>query len=166
MNNENSDIDSIYNDFVVILHNATKIAVPNCKFNPHTKPYWSEDVKLAHIKEKSLRNIWVAEGRPRGMNFVSYRNYKRAKAEFRHSQQAANDAYTQKCFSDLNDAAKCDLRLFWRLIKRFSNKDHKDCPEIIYKDCVYSDPESVTECLRTITETYIPKRKMTLLIER
>ena len=31
-------------------------------------------------------------------------------------------------------------------MKRFGNKNTKICPELIYKDRIYSDPESVTRC--------------------
>ncbi|CAC5396961.1 unnamed protein product [Mytilus coruscus] len=85
------DIDAINDEFVDILHTAADIAIPKCEFNPHTKPYWNADVKRAHDNERSKRRCWVLEGRPRGMHFDSYRMYKRAKAEFRHVQQAANE---------------------------------------------------------------------------
>ncbi|CAC5422291.1 unnamed protein product [Mytilus coruscus] len=39
-----ADIDTTYDDFVNILHNAADIAILKCGFNPHTKPYWNADV--------------------------------------------------------------------------------------------------------------------------
>ncbi|CAC5381922.1 unnamed protein product [Mytilus coruscus] len=72
--------------------------------------------------------------------------YKRAKAEFRHVQQAANEQYMQNCYDDLNETAECDVRLFWKQIKRFKGCSSKVYPEIVYEDKVCNTPESVANC--------------------
>ncbi|CAG2255097.1 unnamed protein product [Mytilus edulis] len=153
-----ADIDTIYDDFVSTLHNAANIAIPKCGFNPLTKPYWNADVKRAHDNERSMRKLWVLDGQPRGMHFDSYRIYKRAKSEFRRVQQAANEQYMQKCYDDLNETAECDIRLFWKQIKRFKGRSSKIYPEIVYENKVYSSPESVANCFAEyFHELYQPK---------
>ncbi|CAC5409893.1 unnamed protein product [Mytilus coruscus] len=90
-------------------------------YNPHTKPYWNADMKKAHTKERNMRRVWMQDGRPRGMQHESYFNYKLAKRDFRNIQKLAND--------DINNAAECDIRLFWKLIK--------------HNNIVHTSPESI-----------------------
>ena len=140
------DIDSAYHEFVSIVHTTADKCIPKCGFNPYTKPYWNHDVKEAHTNERRMRNIWVDDGRPRGMQFESYKAYKRAKSEFRRIQQAANEQYVQNCYDDINNAAECDVRLFWKLVKRFKPSSSKIYPEIVYHDKICSTPETVADC--------------------
>ena len=72
----------------------------------------TDEVKSAHKKESFFPNIWVANGRPRGMHFKSYKIYKRAKAEFRHCQNVAYEQYMQSCFEDVNETAKMTFDYF------------------------------------------------------
>ncbi|CAC5359457.1 unnamed protein product [Mytilus coruscus] len=143
MDSDNADIDTIYNDMVTILHFAADKTVPKCGFNPFTKPYWTSGVKIAHEKERSLRKAWVIDGRPRGMHHDSYRLYKRAKHEFRNIQQAAYEQYIQQTNDDINKAAECDIRLFWKLIKRNKTVSSKIYPEIIQDDNICNTPKSI-----------------------
>ena len=50
-----------------ILRSADE-CLPKVKFNKHTKPYWSNDLKLAHAESRRLRRVWINLGRPRGSN--------------------------------------------------------------------------------------------------
>ncbi|CAG2242588.1 unnamed protein product [Mytilus edulis] len=143
MDSDNADIDTLYNDMVTILHAAADKTVPKCSFNPFTKPYWTSGVKIAHEKERTLRKAWVIDGRPRGMHYDSYKLYKRAKHEFRNIQQAAYEQYIQQTNDDINKAAECDIRLFWKLIKRNKAVSSKIYPEIIQDDNICNTPESI-----------------------
>ncbi|CAG2254224.1 unnamed protein product [Mytilus edulis] len=143
MDSDNADIDTLYNDMVTILHAAADKTVPKCGFNPFTKPYWTSGVKIAHEKERTLRKAWVIDGRPRGMHYDSYKLYKRAKHEFRNIQQAAYEQYIQQTNDDINKAAECDIRLFWKLIKRNKTVSSKIYPEIIQDDNICNTPESI-----------------------
>ncbi|CAG2226562.1 unnamed protein product [Mytilus edulis] len=143
MDSDNADIDTLYNDVVTILHTAADKTVLKCGFNPFTKPYWISGVKIAHEKERTLRKAWVIDGRPRGMHHDSYKLYKRAKHEFRNIQQAAYEQYIQQTNDDINKAAECDIRLFWKLIKRNKTVSSKIYPEIIQDDNICNTPESI-----------------------
>ena len=64
-----------------------------------------------------MRKIWLSDGRHRGMEHQSYSNHKQAKRVFKNIQTAAYDRY--KCtLDDINRTAECDIRLFWKTIKR------------------------------------------------
>lgn len=71
-----ADMNFLYNDFVSALTKSATQNIPHYSYNPHTRPGWTKDVKQLHTKEREMRRIWLAEGRPRGMIFESYRNYK------------------------------------------------------------------------------------------
>lgn len=88
--------------------------------NPFTKPGWTKNVKELNAIERSLRRIWVSEGKPRGMGFQSYRDYKRAKRNFRNAQNLEYEIYLKSVHRDLDEAAisEMDIRLFWRLVKQ------------------------------------------------
>lgn len=80
------------------------------------------------------------------MQYDSYRDYKRAKTEFRRAQNAAIEQFIRKCHDDLNDSADVDIRLFWKLLKGFNPTASKIHPEIIYNGKVHNTPESVAKC--------------------
>ncbi|KAK3106167.1 hypothetical protein FSP39_014105 [Pinctada imbricata] len=146
-----SNIDFMSNDeldqmFCDILKSCAKSIIPCKKFNPHTKPYWNSDVKAAHKHEKEMRRVWLQAGQPRGMNYVEYANYKRAKRKFRNCQKTASDEYMTRTMQDIDQAAGCDIRLFWKLVKGQKPKTKKIYPEI--KSCekrnvIANTPEEV-----------------------
>lgn len=151
------NLENAYQNFIDCLHRSAEISIPKCGFNPLTKPYWNRDVKEAHSRERHLRRIWVDSGRPRGMQYVTYREYKHAKYNFRRVQQHANEQYLKKCYDDLNEAAECDLRLFWKLIKRFKPGKSKVYPEIIYKDTINNTPQMIADAFsKYFSELYTP----------
>lgn len=146
--NDESDtknVNDLYESFKNVLNECANKTIPKTGFNPYTKPYWSDNVREAHKKERYYRTIWISENRPRGMTFDSYRNYKRAKYEFRRVQHAAFETYIKKTYDDLNNASECDIRLFWRLVKRMKPSDSKLYPEIKYNGHTYNTPEGVSE---------------------
>ena len=156
--NESVDIDSSYSELIKIIHEAADKAIPKCGFNTYTKPYWNANVKQAHDNERAYRKTWLNEGRPRGMQHDSYRNYKRAKAEFRRVQSSANEQYLNKCYEDLNEAAGCDIRLFWKMVKHFQVSVTKIYPEIVYNQKIGNTPETVANCFAEyFSDLYKPK---------
>ena len=52
------------------------------------------------------------------MNHESYRNYKRAKRQFRNAKDMEYERHMKDVNEDLNSAAECDIRLFWKLVKK------------------------------------------------
>lgn len=139
------DIETLYSELISILLDAANTNIPTAKYNPFTKPYWNNDVKIAHKREREFRRIWVQEGRPRGMQHTSYSEYKKAKRAFKNVQTLAYEQYISTTYEDLNKHAECDLRLFWKSIKRHRPNRSKFCTEIQYNGNVHRTPETVCD---------------------
>lgn len=125
-----SDMNALYDDLVSTLTKSATHNIPHSSYNPHTRPGWTKDVKHLHTKEREMRRTWLAEGRPRGMIFESYRNYKRAKRHFRVALDNEFNNYMRSVYHDLDNAAECDIRLFWKLVKRQKKRTSRTDPEI------------------------------------
>ena len=127
-------------DFIV---SSTLKSAENClpkgKFNKHTKPYWSRDLRQAHAESRRLRRIWINIGRPRGVEYESYQRYKSAKRNFRRKQRIACNLFLNKTFEELDKAAHLDVNLFWKLVKRKKKNVPNVCAEIIYKNVTYAE---------------------------
>lgn len=76
------------------------------------------------------RRVWVSEGRPRGMEFKPYREYKRAKRQFRNALNEEHQDYMRKVYSDIDKAAEIDVRLLWKLTKHRKPRRSRIYPEI------------------------------------
>ena len=88
---------------------------PKAKFRPYLKPYWSEELKQVHAIMKRKRNVWLQEGRPRGVGYRCYREQKQAKCEFRKMNRHCFNTFLNKINQDIDDASNCDSALFQRL---------------------------------------------------
>lgn len=152
------EINEFCVSFVKCITTSANTVIPKSKFNPHSKPYWSREVKEAHAQERRMRSIWVRNGRPRGMHHISYFNYKRAKRRFRKCQSLAFEQYIKKTYADIDSAAGCDTRLFWKLISRQRPRQSRVYPEIEYGSITANTPQSVADVFATYFEIiYAPK---------
>lgn len=141
-----NDTDDFCSDLNCLLHDAASQYIPVSKYKPYLKPEWTPKVKQLHNTERQKRNIWLSEGRPRGMCHESYRNYKRAKRNFRNELQSAHDDFMTKVFKDIDEASECDVRLFWRLIKRQRPRSSRIYSEIETENVSYSNPVDIANC--------------------
>ena len=98
-------------------------------------------MKRLHTREREERVKWLEAGRPRGLDNVLFRNYKIAKEEFRTAQRSANEEFIDKSIRDIEQAAECDIRLFWKLAKGKSKKQSESC-QISHPNMVLSAFES------------------------
>lgn len=85
----------------------------------------------------------MVEGRPRGMMFASYREYKRAKRHFRRALDEAHERYMCDVYKDIDEAAEMDIRLFWKLTKRRAARIYPEIQD--KKGTTHTNPEGVTE---------------------
>jgi hypothetical protein len=115
-----SDVTAFFHDISDVLCECAANTVVHTSYNPFTRPDWTKTVKELHDIERAKRRIWLSEGRPRGMNNSSYREYQRAKRLFRNAQDKGHAAYMSKVYADIDNAAEADLRLFWKLTKRIN----------------------------------------------
>ncbi|CAG2256195.1 unnamed protein product [Mytilus edulis] len=165
INSDNVDVDTVNTEIESILHAAADSVIPKCVFNPYTKPYWTPDVKKAHQTERSMRKRWLADGRPRGMSHESYKRYKKAN-RISNVQNAAYEQYIQKCYNDINEAAECDIWLFWKLVKRCKPSTSRIYPEIIHNGDTCNDQKALLMPLWTIFQTFVQLTILTLLIRQ
>ena len=114
----NTDINNYESHLVNSIHQAAKDSLPFKSPNAHTKPYWNDSVKQLHKRERHERIAWVKAGRPRDRNNDLYVNYKYAKEQFRIAQRSASEEYMNRSIAEIQNAAECDLRLFWKLVKK------------------------------------------------
>jgi len=49
--------------------------------------YWSKNVQALHTNQRNERRVKIETGRPRGMQFVTYANYKHAQKIFASEQR-------------------------------------------------------------------------------
>ena len=158
--NSVEDVNSFYTKFVEILLRAANETIPTTTYNPYTKPYWNSDVKRAHQQEREMRKLWLQQGRPRGMHHKSYHDYKRAKNNFRAVQRLAYEKYIEDTYNDINNAAECDIRLFWKIIKRQKHKNPKIYPEIVYNGKVNNTPQTIANGFADyFHELYMPAER-------
>lgn len=54
---------------------------------------------------------------------------------------------------DIDEAAECDVRLFWKLIKRQRPRSSRVCPEIGLGNMTFSDPGDITNALLNTLKT-------------
>ena len=138
-----NDADWFVNELVNSLLQAATEALPRKSFSKYTKPYWNDEIKALHKVERNARIEWVKADRPRDRNNKLYSDYKRAKDRFRSAQRRASGEYVDKSIKEMENAAECNLRLFWRLVKRKRSKPNESCVEIILNDQVVSTPDLV-----------------------
>ncbi|CAG2226973.1 unnamed protein product [Mytilus edulis] len=138
------DLDTLASKLTDKLKECANIAIPSGSFNPNTKPYWSDQVKQAHKAERLARRTWINHGRPRGKSFPSYVEYKSAKNEFRNRQRFAYNAYMDNTYREIDEAAECDVRLFWRLISRRKCRKTNQISEILHDNRQCKSPEDIS----------------------
>ena len=126
------------------LLNAAETILPVKTVSKHTKPYWNENLKELHRKEREELVKWLEGGRPREKDNRLFRNYKIAKDKFREVQRTASDGFMDKSTQEVEIAADCDLRLFWKLIKGKNKKQSESCVELIVNNEVVSKPDLVS----------------------
>ena len=150
-----ADVNLFYEAIAAAIHKAAKLTLPKGLYNQHAKPYWTAEVKHAH---RNQRIEWVKQGRPRGRDNAYYRSYKEAKSKFRKIQKEAISAVEFKYYSELEESAECDIRLFWQLVnKRRKTKSSTVC-KLVTDEKVSNDPKEISTIFADhFSSLYIPK---------
>ncbi|MES9885046.1 MAG: endonuclease/exonuclease/phosphatase family protein, partial [Sedimenticola sp.] len=154
------DVDTIYGNIINAILIATQKTLPMSKYNRHSKPYWSKDVKLSHDAQRQARRLWISQGRPRARQHESFANYKNAKRTFINTQKRAIQQIELKFIEQLNATAECDNRLFWSLIKKKKGKCTQTCCQLDTKSGVSRDPSAIADGFSAYyKELYTPLRE-------
>ena len=77
----------------------------------------------------------------------SYKNYKKAKREFRNKLNAEHDRHMTSVFHDIDQASECDVRLFWKLVKRQRPRNTRFYQEIEIDGRLVDNPDEIANCL-------------------
>ena len=135
------DIDAMCNGIQKAIIETSDICVPKSKFCSYRKPYWSDELGEIHAKQKSLRRIWIQQGRPRGYEYPSYKNYKEAKPIFAKALSKAVSTYEQSKYDDIGSYHDMDIKAFWKYVRK--RKDIDDNMVVMRDDNnTYETPES------------------------
>ena len=87
-----------------------------------------------------------------------YAKYKRAKDLFRSAQRKASEEYINNSIKEMENAAGCNLRMFWQLVKKKKSKPNDSCIEIIINDQILASPYLVLGAFENFyKEVYTPK---------
>jgi len=138
----NSDIDNLCNSLIYVVKNVSDECIPKSTYKSFLKPYWTKDIKLLHKEQKRLRSIWITDGRPRGMEHVSYFNYKQAKKIFAKTLHIAAEAHDEAKYDDINVAHDMDIRKFWKYVNRRKGDQYNDFCIIKDDTNTYNTPDS------------------------
>lgn len=92
-----------------------ELPLPRKRYRPFLKPYWkSRNLKELHAVNRQKRNTWICDGKPRSMQFASYRDHMRAKRELTNALKRTQRQYEQEEFICLKETAELNLGLFYR----------------------------------------------------
>lgn len=131
--------------------------MPVGQFNQHAKPYWTDKVKEAHRNQRLKRIEWIKHGRPRHKDNIYYKSYIDAKHKFRKIQKEEINATEFKYYSELDESAECDVRLFWHTVnKRRKAKSSMVC-QLVTDEDVANSPDEISKVFADhFSKLYIP----------
>ena len=145
LNVNSNNIEKINLDITNLLLDASYNTIPITTFKSNRKPYWTKEVRDAHRIARKERNTWIADCRPRGNIYESYRNYKAAKRSFINIQNDAYQKYEDDQLRQIDNAAECDVKYFWKLWKKRNNRARVTCREIRTDENTVRVPTSIAE---------------------
>ena len=88
----------------------------DCNFKPFLKPYWDNVLKNLHAVMSEKRRKWVRDGQPRGMQNLTYKEYKSAKTLFRAHHRRCAEKYLTELNMEIDNAAEIDSAVFWKKV--------------------------------------------------
>ena len=120
------DIEKCVDALVTSLLNSAKNTLPHKEFKNNLNPYWKHgQVKNKHNTMRQTRKIWTENGKPRGMEHETYRNYKESKKSFKREMESAQKQYMDEQFKQLNEKAEIDIGLFFKAIREQRRKESR-----------------------------------------
>lgn len=138
-------IDQAYSVLVNEIKNSAQKCFPSKRFKSYLKPYWNAELSALHCIMRQKRAMWIQNGRPRGNNFVSYREYKAAKCKFRKKHRCSVEVYLQKQTEEIDKLAEIDSGLFWRLVNSRRKKARAALgSDLNFNGRIVSSPQDIT----------------------
>lgn len=137
-----NNISEYANELQYCMKEAADRVVPMSKFYPYKKPYWDDELKLVQKDQWEKREKWISEGRPRGMNFESYRIYKQAKRKYTNMYRLKVELFEQEKLEELSCSCDNDVTSFWKHV-RSQKEPIITMHSIRDGDKIYSSPEEL-----------------------
>ncbi len=92
--------------------------IPSRKYVSYLMPFWlPELMRLCKIRDR-YHTVWKQAGKPRGHSCSVFKNFKKAKREFRAEFRQAEKDYESKWEQDIKEAESIDQGYFWYLVKK------------------------------------------------
>ena len=102
--------------------------------------------------------MWLQCSGIRDRADIYFDNYKIAKRNFINRQKEAIIECKEKFYDELNKSASCDMRLFWRLIRKRQNKRSDVINEIPCNDKTIRDPTEIAHAFHMYyKDVFTPK---------
>ncbi|XP_033758847.1 uncharacterized protein LOC117341115 [Pecten maximus] len=139
------ETDSLYEQIALCMTLAAEETVPKRRFKHYLKPFWSKDLSKLHKIAMIKRMEWMNKGRPCGMEHDSYKEYKAAKRAFRNFHDTAQNEYLDVIHRELDEAAEIDQKLFWRIVRKRTNKPATACNELAFRGTTKRDPKGIAD---------------------
>ena len=139
------EIMTFYRKIVNILKSAALETIPIAKFNKYTKPYWTNLVKECHSEMSYRRGMWIAEGRPRGMQFTTFQKYKQAKDIFRINLKKAYLIHETEVYAALDDACNHNDKSLWTKLR--NKKKSSFIMSLNVDDSTITDPDAICSAM-------------------
>lgn len=137
-------IDERYHYIVACIEIISDSTLPKGNYRHFLKPYLDQNIKDLHAVMRQVRRFWIAEGRPRGNNYESYREYKETNSLFRTYHRNCSEKYSLQLNGEIEEAAEIDAAFFWKKInfRRKLSVSHAG-NEIEFNGQVHCDPEDI-----------------------
>jgi len=142
--NNKDDIDTYLSRLQECITTAMTQCVPLMQSSPHKRPYWDNELKVAHGVQKEKRKVWIQEGRPRGMQHASYQSYKSCKKAFAILLRAKHSEHEQRRFEQAETDYDLDSQSLWKFIKAHKNSS-SNLHAICHDGTIYSSPSELRD---------------------
>ena len=113
------EIKDFYETLTQTMHRCAEKHIPTSSYKRHLKPYWKNEngvLKTLHKDMRETRILWIREGKPRGNQYSSYKEYKKAKKVFRNKMRLLALKAETDFYEEIDRAAAIDQDSFWRLV--------------------------------------------------
>ena len=131
---------------IKVCKDTSNIYLPKTKYNAYLKPKWKEKLRPLYMSMGHARRLWVKDGRPRGNEYHTYVNYKRAKCNFRRELRLLLSEREREIHEQVDQNLDVDINQFWKFIKRKRSNKYSCLSEIKFDtNNILRDPIEIAE---------------------
>ena len=95
---------------------------------------------------RDKRRNWIRDGRPRGVQYLTYREYKTAKTLFRAHHRRCAENYLTELNMEIDKAAEIDSAVFWKKVNNRRKMSHTSAGSALnFNGNVCRDPSEIVD---------------------